>query len=1082
MSFEIEGNKLVRYIHEKDTKSISIPEGIEIVGSGAFKFDFWENPKSLKEVILPKSLLVIDDDAFCDLKGVERIVIQDGLREIRKDAFRSCMNLKEIYLPDTLEVVGEGAFSICRELEKVVVPSGVRVLSKDVFAHCSNLKEVILSDGLLTIEESVIDGDFKIQELIIPASVVVINPGAFTNITTWGVAPKLTVDLKNENYVTGIDGAVYSKDMKTLVVVPEICKEETFTIPDGVETVANYAFCGNNTIRKVVVPSTVIEIGESAFSHCKALYWIDLPESVETIGAYAFSGCHNMKKIVIPNGVETIGAYAFSNCRYMDEIVISNGVKAIGEYAFSNCGCMKKMVIPNGVKTIGDGAFSETIINTVILPITIEKIGSAFNRTIALKEIEFVDNDPSVERIDLSILSIPKSCCRVSIPQRLTGALHEFLLSKESIDVYWTCIKSEDPLEIASVMLYQRAKEWENWVGGYVSKANEIISKALEIFESEKKIPANAAKKITTFATKCAKKIDENVLRKLITDLKNKGQKKVAESFENSAEIKWVLSVEAVNPIEEFVDSHIGVGNSKIESVVKKGIKYADGSGISSKNAVVLIITQYMLQWSKYKSSNYGSRGMVESLSAGYRLKKDEVADQVAEALDREELMAILEKQAYGTDYCQYIIAFTRYADEKQIKEFVKTIYARKKGSPKNRMWAQTAENALYLSDCIAAAEYMDKNKMLQQYAQMRGISETDFRDSRMVENFGFNENGVILFDIGDNTVELSITYDAKIQLFDVGEQKIIKRFPKKSGDAKKLCKSNDEFKELKKNIEDFIAKRIEYFNVLYLNGQYVTHGVWTKTYLTHPIIRVLARLLIWKDEAGKLFVVTEEGAVDINGQTYAPNGDVKLAHILEMEENEIDNWRKFLADRKQKQLFAQIWEPLVNDELKELNKRYDGVIISNKDRNAFKKAMKIRGVEVKSAAQKGEYDYSVGKYEFSNEGTMCIGDYADLSYTVDENTKDLTLGNLRTGIANERVLNVLVYELDKVCIRAKIARDEVDQIQVEQLDSFNLAQINEFINYATECKSVKCTAMFMDYKNKKYPDFDWLDELILEL
>jgi hypothetical protein len=58
-----------------------------------------------------------------------------------------------------------------------------------------------------------------------------------------------------------------------------------------------------------------------------------IPNGVTTIGEYAFSG-NQLTEVVIPNSVTTIGEYAFSG-NQLTEVVIPNSVTTIGKYAFA---------------------------------------------------------------------------------------------------------------------------------------------------------------------------------------------------------------------------------------------------------------------------------------------------------------------------------------------------------------------------------------------------------------------------------------------------------------------------------------------------------------------------------------------------------------------------------------------------------------------------------------------------------------------------------------------------------------------------------------------------------------------------
>lgn len=55
-------------------------------------------------------------------------------------------------------------------------------------------------------------------------------------------------------------------------------KIEEIYIPDGVKTIGEYAFCHNNKVKKVRIPATVEEISEDAFFRLDVLEEIEMPK------------------------------------------------------------------------------------------------------------------------------------------------------------------------------------------------------------------------------------------------------------------------------------------------------------------------------------------------------------------------------------------------------------------------------------------------------------------------------------------------------------------------------------------------------------------------------------------------------------------------------------------------------------------------------------------------------------------------------------------------------------------------------------------------------------------------------------
>ncbi len=133
------------------------------------------------------------------------------------------------------------------------------------------------------------------------------------------------VDEENPCY-TSVDGVLYTKDMKTLVLHPILNGQwkvaqgiadtaDTYVIPEGVENLGSFSFYKNSDLVHLTLPSTLKTIGDMTFFNCYAMWTVWLPEGLESIGADAFSYCGSISPVLyIPSTVKSIDDYAFFSC------------------------------------------------------------------------------------------------------------------------------------------------------------------------------------------------------------------------------------------------------------------------------------------------------------------------------------------------------------------------------------------------------------------------------------------------------------------------------------------------------------------------------------------------------------------------------------------------------------------------------------------------------------------------------------------------------------------------------------------------------------------------------------------------
>lgn len=113
-----------------------------------------------------------------------------------------------------------------------------------------------------------------------------------------------------------------------------------------VTQIGNAAFI-NSQVTSVSIPSSVTNIGRTAFMSCSSLTYIDLPNSLISIDEGAFQNCTNLQSVRIPNSVTTISNAAFFNCTELTEVSIPNSVTTIGYNVFAHCN-LKEMVFEDG--------------------------------------------------------------------------------------------------------------------------------------------------------------------------------------------------------------------------------------------------------------------------------------------------------------------------------------------------------------------------------------------------------------------------------------------------------------------------------------------------------------------------------------------------------------------------------------------------------------------------------------------------------------------------------------------------------------------------------------------------------------
>lgn len=268
-------------------ETYSIPEGIEVIGEGAFIFT------KLQEVVIPNSVKTISDYAF------------DG------------SSIQRVNIPTSVESIGYQAFGQTR-IEEVVVPASVKSFGQRVFYSAFQLKKAVLENPLDSIPTETFANCIELTEVSYPATVHKLGDYSFYQCMSLTELPDLSnIDTLGISVFYGFDAL------------------ESVLLPTSITYIPDETFSMSENIKEVYLHDSIERIGASAFYHLSSLESIKIPTSVTSIGSSAFSFCENLRTIDFSEGLITIGNYAFSHLDQLESISLPKSVESIGYLAFA---------------------------------------------------------------------------------------------------------------------------------------------------------------------------------------------------------------------------------------------------------------------------------------------------------------------------------------------------------------------------------------------------------------------------------------------------------------------------------------------------------------------------------------------------------------------------------------------------------------------------------------------------------------------------------------------------------------------------------------------------------------------------
>ena len=386
--------------------SVTFEKGSRITSIPTEAFNFCT---ALKSIHLPATVTEIERNAFIYCKSLAAVTIEEGgeILKIGNTAFKGTKlsvtninalikNVTEIseyayqettstvdedgtlVIPEGITTIGREAFRKANGIKKIQFPSSLVSIELYAFSECSNLTEVVIPDGVISIGDSAFRGCASLKKVVVPSSVVDLGNYAFISCFALEEA-----DVACDIGYRMFDGCDKLKNL---------------TLGNTVTAIGDYAFNGCDSLERVVLPSSLTNVGEvpaigrEAFRDCKKLESVAFAENYNqiTIGESAFSGCINLSKVVFPSNLVNMDAVNKVNC-------------AIGAYSFAGCTSLTELIGLEILEGIGDYAFSNTGLTSIYIPATLSVFGASPFLGCKLQSVELMDGNNTLMQQDGAI-------------------------------------------------------------------------------------------------------------------------------------------------------------------------------------------------------------------------------------------------------------------------------------------------------------------------------------------------------------------------------------------------------------------------------------------------------------------------------------------------------------------------------------------------------------------------------------------------------------------------------------------------------------------------------------------------------
>ena len=215
---------------------------LKSIGLGAFYGTEQAYPR-FKEIKIPDSVETIGNGAFRYCQNLERIALPSALQTLSNVTFYGCTALSEVTFPASLETIQVGAFGYCRNLSEVELPASLKTIQSYVFGGCSDLKTVSY------------DGSLEQWNHI-----------TANNDVLGYSCPSLVTDDYTAQFIL-VENDLPDHFPKTVTITKYTGTESTVILPSTISNwpvtkIGEDALKDNTTITSVTIPASVTEIGK----------------------------------------------------------------------------------------------------------------------------------------------------------------------------------------------------------------------------------------------------------------------------------------------------------------------------------------------------------------------------------------------------------------------------------------------------------------------------------------------------------------------------------------------------------------------------------------------------------------------------------------------------------------------------------------------------------------------------------------------------------------------------------------------------------------------------------------------------
>lgn len=396
-SYAFSGCENLEKVNLEELEKLETLSGEALFGTAMTEFHFGKSLRSIAAAALGNNLkltTVTVDPANPHLQAVDNAIYQQSNQSLIFYPF-ACAQ-KKLTVKAGTKSIGEEVFRRQAYIEEIVLPEGFEKLDVHAFPECVNLRKINLPESMTTLGEGCL-GQTGIETIVIPTGINLLNPGIFQGC-------------KNLKSVM-VNGAVTEIQMRAFSDCLSL-EEIAFTDLSALKLLDLYAFSDCPKLKSIdLSKAKITELPLKCFQNAASMTSIKLPETITSLGNYVFDGCEQLNLTAFPTALTTIGDFAFRNCKALTRIEIGVNIEAIGSGAFSNCiGVTDLIVEENNYFVKSDEGF---LINSDGNRLIFAPANSATGALVVMDGIDTIDDYAFSGNHNLTKVTLPSDMLKI---------------------------------------------------------------------------------------------------------------------------------------------------------------------------------------------------------------------------------------------------------------------------------------------------------------------------------------------------------------------------------------------------------------------------------------------------------------------------------------------------------------------------------------------------------------------------------------------------------------------------------------------------------------------------------------------